>query len=116
MPVTCKCGGVCCFKCGAQWHEPVACDMLKKWVQKCHDDSETAHWINANTKVGEECPKCQVTIEKNGGCNHMVCKSAVCKHEFCWVCMGDWLPHGSAWYNCARFDEKDTKDVRENAN
>ena len=48
----------------AQWHEPVKCDLLKKWLQKCQDDSETSNWIAANTK---DCPKCQTTIEKNGG-------------------------------------------------
>ena len=31
--------------------------------------SETSNWIAANTR---ECPKCHVTIEKDGGCNHMV--------------------------------------------
>lgn len=57
------------FLCGENWHEPVKCDLLKKWKKKCDDDSETSNWIAANTK---ECPKCQVTIEKDGGCNHMV--------------------------------------------
>ena len=27
------------------------------WLKKCEDDSETANWINANTK---DCPKCKV--------------------------------------------------------
>jgi len=65
---------------------------MKKWDQKCKDDSETANWLNANTKdciaypspcrrVGSlssssPCtlagPKCHTAIEKNGGCNHMV--------------------------------------------
>ncbi len=26
--------------------------------------------------------------------------------EFCWVCLADWSTHGTAWYNCNRFDEK----------
>jgi ariadne-1 len=98
---------------------------VKKWVKKCKDDSETANWISANTK---ECGKCQSTIEKNGGCNHMTCRK--CRYEFCWVCMGKycfcsalfeerenltklflgpWSEHGTAWYNCNRFDE--SKDV-----
>lgn len=37
----------------------------------------------------------------------------VCKHHFCWVCMGDWSQHGSAtggYYNCNLFQEKKTKD------
>ena len=54
----------CCF----QW--------LHKWIRKCDDDSETSNWIAANTK---ECPKCHVTIEKDGGCNHMVCRNQSCK-------------------------------------
>ena len=44
----------------------------------------------------QECPKCRATIEKDGGCNHMVCKR--CKFDFCWVCLGSWEPHGSSWY------------------
>jgi hypothetical protein len=68
-PVECKCGHVFCFECGEQWHEPVQCRLLRKWIKKCDDDSETSNWIAANTK---ECPKCNVTIEKDGGCNHMV--------------------------------------------
>lgn len=69
-PVICKCGHVFCFECGENWHDPVQCRLLKKWIKKCDDDSETSNWIAANTK---ECPKCNVTIEKDGGCNHMVC-------------------------------------------
>ena len=77
--------------------------MLAQWLKKCADDSEvgqyvclyvyvctclrgghsslslssqTANWMQANTK---ECPKCKSTIEKNGGCNHMVCRTPGCK-------------------------------------
>lgn len=68
-PVICKCGHMFCFECGENWHDPVQCRLLKKWIKKCDDDSETSNWIAANTK---ECPQCKVTIEKDGGCNHMV--------------------------------------------
>ncbi|MEQ2178048.1 E3 ubiquitin-protein ligase arih1l, partial [Goodea atripinnis] len=50
-----------------------------------------------------ECPKCHVTIEKDGGCNHMVCRNQNCKAEFCWVCLGPWEPHGSAWAALQRY-------------
>lgn len=110
QPVKCHCGTIFCFLCGDSWHEPVKCDLIRKWKKKCDDDSETSHWIAANTK---ECPKCHVTIEKNGGCNHMICKNSDCKAEFCWVCLGSWLHHGSSWYSCNRFDETDAKAARD---
>jgi len=110
QPVKCsQCQTVFCFQCADQWHEPVKCDLLKKWKKKCDDDSETANWIAANTK---ECPKCFVTIEKDGGCNHMICKNQNCKHNFCWVCLGPWEAHGSS-YNCNRYDENAAKNARD---
>eukprot|EP00127_Corallochytrium_limacisporum_P005775 Clim_evm154s210 gene=Clim_evmTU154s210 len=108
--VTCECGHKFCFNCQQSVHDPVKCEMLKKWLIKCADDSETANWIAAHTK---ECPKCKTTIEKNGGCNHMTCRSPTCKYEFCWVCCGPWEPHGSSWYNCNRFEEGESINARE---
>lgn len=109
-PVTCLCGFTFCFGCGNQSHDPVRCFWLRKWLKKCDDDSETSNWIAANTK---ECPKCHVTIEKNGGCNHMLCRNSSCKADFCWVCLGPWQSHGSSWYNCNRYDEKDAQLARD---
>lgn len=107
-PVRCHCNHIFCFSCGENWHDPVKCKWLKKWIKKCDDDSETSNWIAANTK---ECPKCRATIEKDGGCNHMVCKK--CRFDFCWVCLGPWEPHGSSWYNCNRYDGDDAKKARD---
>jgi len=98
-----------CFGCPVESdHRPVICNVAKMWLKKCHDDSETANWIKSNTK---ECSECQSTIEKNGGCNHMTCKK--CKHEFCWVCMGPWSEHGTAWYSCNRYDDKAGQSARD---
>ncbi|KAK1228577.1 hypothetical protein PQX77_008380 [Marasmius sp. AFHP31] len=98
-----------CFGCPIETdHRPVICAVAKMWLKKCEDDSETANWIKSNTK---ECTQCHSTIEKNGGCNHMTCKK--CKHEFCWVCMGPWSEHGTAWYSCNRYDEKSGTDARD---
>ncbi|KAH8366951.1 hypothetical protein KR200_006203 [Drosophila serrata] len=91
--------------------DPVKCRWLKKWIKKCDDDSETSNWIAANTK---KCPKCSVAIEKDGGCNHMVCKNQNCKNKFCWVWLGSWEPHGSSWYNSnSAHDEADADDNEE---
>ncbi|EGD74048.1 ariadne protein [Salpingoeca rosetta] len=106
--VKCKCGFEFCFQCGQENHTPVLCLMLKAWLKKCADDSETSNWLQAHTKP---CPKCASVIEKNGGCNHMSCRK--CKHEFCWICLGDWEPHGSSWFNCTRFNDSETAVVRE---
>jgi ariadne-1 len=106
--VTCPGQHRFCFGCGYNDHQPTPCPLVKQWLKKCEDDSETANWISANTK---ECPICSSTIEKNGGCNHMTCRK--CKHEFCWMCMGLWSEHGTAWYNCNRFEEKSGLDGRD---
>ena len=136
-----------CFGCPIETdHRPVVCGVAKMWLKKCRDDSETANWIKSNTK---ECSSCQSTIEKNGGCkyvyktfflfffwllivggSHMTCKK--CKHEFCWVCMGEffvvvlysssdetkffpgpWSEHGTSWYSCNRYDDKNGVDARD---
>ncbi|KAI1712026.1 IBR domain, a half RING-finger domain-containing protein [Ditylenchus destructor] len=99
--IFCKCKHVWCFECTEEWHEPVNCELLKKWLKQCSDDSETYNWINAYTK---DCPKCKTAIEKNGGCNHMTCRSTACKYEFCWICMEDWKKHNSN-YSCNRYSD-----------
>jgi ariadne-1 len=106
--VACDCKHRFCFGCILADHQPAPCELVKKWLKKCADDSETANWISANTK---ECPTCNSTIEKNGGCNHMTCRK--CKHEFCWMCMGLWSEHGTSWYNCNRFEEKSGSEARD---
>ncbi|CAG9855552.1 unnamed protein product [Phyllotreta striolata] len=95
-----QCKTIFCFKCGCDYHAPTDCHVIKKWLTKCADDSETANYISAHTK---DCPKCHICIEKNGGCNHMQCYN--CKHDFCWMCLGDWKSHGSEYYECSRYRE-----------
>ncbi|BET02256.1 IBR [Nesidiocoris tenuis] len=95
-----QCKTTFCFKCGTEYHAPTDCSTIKKWLTKCADDSETANYISAHTK---DCPRCHICIEKNGGCNHMQCYN--CKHDFCWMCLGDWKSHGSEYYECSRYKE-----------
>ncbi|KAF2487272.1 hypothetical protein BDY17DRAFT_288637 [Neohortaea acidophila] len=106
--VQCDCHHSFCFGCTLADHQPCPCSLVRRWLKKCEDDSETANWISANTK---ECPRCHSTIEKNGGCNHMTCRK--CRHEFCWMCMGVWSEHGTSWYNCNRYEEKSGLDARD---
>jgi ariadne-1 len=91
-----------CMVCGEEPHAPSGCKELALWNEKCRNESETANWILANTK---SCPKCASRIEKNQGCNHITCQR--CKHEFCWICSGDWASHGAntgGYYKCNKYD------------
>ncbi|CAL2036080.1 unnamed protein product [Caenorhabditis brenneri] len=108
--IICPCGSRFCFTCGLEGHEPINCRLLKLWIKRCQDDSETYNWINANTK---DCPKCNAPIEKNGGCNYMRCQNTSCKFEFCWLCFGSWKDEGA--HNCNRFDEKKDGKGRDQA-
>lgn len=40
-----------CFSCGAPHHAPTDCATIRRWLTKCADDSETANYISAHTKV-----------------------------------------------------------------
>lgn len=71
--VMCICGKVYCINCGNFEHAG----------QLCPPPKETIQWLEKHTK---HCPNCREPIEKNGGCNHMTCRS--CRHEFCWLCLG----------------------------
>lgn len=66
----CPCGSSFCFKCGAQPHSPCTCALWRMWDTKICGDSETKNWMLANAKP---CPKCGKLVEKNGGCNLVMC-------------------------------------------
>jgi len=83
---------------GASWFH-----RWKMWLKKSRDDSETAHWMTANTKG---CPKCGKPVEKNGGCNLVVC---MCGQAFCWLC-GAATKRAHTWtqiygHECGRWKE-----------
>ncbi|GMI00166.1 hypothetical protein TrLO_g11698 [Triparma laevis f. longispina] len=111
--VYCGCGTGFCVKCGEEPHNPVVCKDLSLWLEKCQNESETANWILANTK---KCPKCATRIEKNQGCNHMVCQQ--CKFEFCWICCQPWEDHGAntgGYYKCNKFAADKNSDDQSDA-
>lgn len=105
--VTCTDAHEFCFRCQYENHVPCPCWLVKKWIKRCEDDSETANWIEANTQA---CPRCHTQIEKNGGCNHMKCQK--CTFEFCWICFGSWDMHQSAYWKCNRYDPKEVEQVK----
>lgn len=105
--ITCSCTYIWCWACGEEAHRPADCKTVNMWNVKNSAESENISWIRANTK---KCPKCHKPIEKNQGCNHMVCaKAGGCGHEFCWLCLGDWSTHGTTtggYYQCNIYDKQ----------
>jgi len=101
--VQCGCGYRFCFSCHHEAHSPASCDQVRQWSRKCNDDSETGHWLGANTKG---CPRCNVFVEKNGGCNHMTCRQ--CSYEWCWMCTKIWKGHED-FYACTRYEKAQKK-------
>jgi ariadne-1 len=111
--IKCSCLHSFCFRCAEEPHEPVSCEQLSAWTLKNASESETANWILVNTKV---CPACRARIEKNQGCNHMVC--TMCKFDFCWICNGPWSEHGSdtgGFYKCNKYDAGKSADPNGNS-
>ncbi|KAH7708929.1 ubiquitin-conjugating enzyme E2-binding protein 1 [Aphelenchoides avenae] len=103
-PITCDCGYTFCFFCSHAWHDPVGCDLLKKWLKKC---SETANWSNTQT---EACPNCQLAVVKDAGSDHMMCGNVSCRFEFCPICLGPWSRNGCD--ACSHYDDTEIKRAR----
>lgn len=108
--VLCKCGTAVCVGCSKVAHEPLSCPMFEDWGNSSGSiqDKLNSDWKKHNTK---SCPGCHIDIQKNQGCMHMTC--AKCRHEFCWLCLGDWKTHGSntgGFFNCNNFKEEKEKN------
>jgi hypothetical protein len=81
--VTCiRCFQKTCFTHKIPWHTGLICEEY---------DSQTDINVQANllwlTQHTKQCPKCHFRIEKNDGCDHMICIK--CQYEFCWSCLAD---------------------------
>jgi len=109
--VACPCGRQFCFACGDQPHSPATCEMVRDWVRRMLDGTETTSWLNANTKP---CPKCTKPVEKNGGCNLVLCRCGQC---FCWLC-GQATGRGHTWHeihghSCGAYKEEAENRMKE---
>ncbi|CAF2890492.1 unnamed protein product [Rotaria sp. Silwood2] len=80
-----------CFQCQLSYHAPASCDIMRNWLNKCRDDSETVIYISANTK---DCPKCKVCIEKNG----------------------DWKTHENNYYECSKYRRQPQSQIETKQN
>ncbi|CAG8513424.1 12610_t:CDS:2 [Ambispora gerdemannii] len=60
-------------------------DLQKEKNRQMEEKSKA--YIDSMTK---KCPKCNANIEKNEGCDHMMCRAPRCGYEFCWLCFADY--------------------------
>ncbi|CAI0465495.1 unnamed protein product [Linum tenue] len=99
--VECECGMQFCFSCAADAHSPCSCRMWELWTKKNQDATDS--WITVNTKP---CPKCHKLVQKDGGCNLVIC---TCQQAFCWLC-GAATGRDHTWdsianHSCGRYKE-----------
>ena len=109
--IKCQCGALFCFKCLKESHRPCECFIIDMWNKKNNSESENSKWLVLNTK---QCPNCHKYIEKNQGCNHMTCRKSAggCGYEFCWICLGEWAPHGSSYFKCEKYDPNKEDEIK----
>ncbi|QRV97351.1 cell surface glycoprotein 1 [Ceratobasidium sp. AG-Ba] len=72
-----------CTHCHVEHHEGISCEDYmgshsEIEIQRSFDKWRSQHDV-------KPCPKCSVNIEKDAGCNHMMC--SVCRTHICWVCL-----------------------------
>ncbi|KAH8728219.1 hypothetical protein GQ44DRAFT_702805 [Phaeosphaeriaceae sp. PMI808] len=94
-----------CANCNVPWHKDVTCaEYHSKHMDDQMTDSEKETLKLMQTKDGKRCPNCQLVIEKDGGCNSMLCTG--CNKYFDWVTAASAVPGavkaipvGEPWYN-----------------
>ena len=90
--VECNNHHIFCYKC----HK-----LGKHEKGKClNDELNLLHEIQNKNKNGnnyKQCPKCNIIIEKNEGCNQMHCIN--CGYDFCWLCLKRYTENHYAMYN-----------------
>lgn len=76
-----KCNERFCLQCKVPWHKWKTC---KEYIQQNRNIAADQAFITSQIQKGglRPCPKCNSMVEKNGGCDHMVCSK--CKHSYSW--------------------------------
>lgn len=64
------CGARACVPCDRPWHEGETCEAYRARIKgRAGEEDATLEVIRARTR---ECPECKRSMEKNGGCPHML--------------------------------------------
>lgn len=87
--MTCpKCKFQSCFNCREEYHIGVSCEKYQKWKKENGStDTKFKKWMSRQKNM-KACPKCNVSIQRRDGCNHMTCGN--CKYQFNWISLKKW--------------------------
>lgn len=98
--IICPSGHAFCAKCKKMPHPIIVSCKRLKHINMGYSSTLSVHWITCYSK---KCPQCNVSIEKNMGCDHMTCR--YCGHEFCWLCLSAYKGHSIGGQICKEFEK-----------
>ncbi|CAD8213933.1 unnamed protein product [Paramecium octaurelia] len=82
-----------CETCNYKWYDKQCLSINKIVILFLKDIKNDFLCFFQEFYFAHRCPNCDVQIMKNGGCNHMTCKS--CNHEYCYICRDKHNGHDS---------------------
>ena len=78
-----QCENITCIGCGGQLNSDNILELLRMVKRldlfNLYEECLSNAWIQRNTR---KCPGCHASIQKDGGCEHMVC---ICSQKFNWT-------------------------------
>ncbi|KAF9921390.1 hypothetical protein FBU30_008610 [Linnemannia zychae] len=86
--VTCpECRNSFCASCAVPYHRGMTCEQYRDQAQGGQTEEDRAMLQLVQDRHWRHCPSCRFVIEKQQGCNHMVCH---CGQSFCYACGHPW--------------------------
>ncbi|KIO21231.1 hypothetical protein M407DRAFT_29157 [Tulasnella calospora MUT 4182] len=76
-----ECEAKLCTECRAMWHDGLTCAENKALITP----EDKLFYSFAKKRLLRRCPKCQMVVAKDSGCNRVTC---MCGYQFCWRCGG----------------------------
>ncbi|OBZ71757.1 hypothetical protein A0H81_08174 [Grifola frondosa] len=74
-----------CAACHDEGHDGRTCEEWRVHRNPAEQERLLDEWARERSTDVRSCPTCKSMIEKDGGCNHMICSH--CGAHICWVCM-----------------------------
>ncbi|KAH9933914.1 uncharacterized protein B0H18DRAFT_606022 [Fomitopsis serialis] len=77
-----------CPKCNSEHHEGSTCKLNEAGDRILFEEWKSSH-------DAKDCPSCKAPIEREAGCNHMMCIR--CKTHICWACLATFDAGGEVY-------------------